>query len=340
MYPRAVQNPLPVWIAVGGTPESAVRAGHFGLPMAIAIIGGMPERFHVFAELHRRAAEQAGHPRPQLSINSHGFIADTSQAAMDVAFPAFKHQMDRIGRERGWPPMTREQFEASCTLRGANFVGSPQQIIDKIMFQYEIFGHDRFTLQFTVGSMPHDKVMRSIELFGTQVAPVVRKEVARRTAAGASTEATTEGLTEGTTEGTTQGSTVAATKGTARPADGRSGPARLRTERLGAAPPTSDNASGIRGSPVRRRNPRAGASNEPARGLPRLETRPCSPLRRLLSVSVGEDSRSPLHWDRPAASASGQSNTGYATCKAVPGSRRANQRPVRFGQGSARRLLQ
>ena len=183
------------------------RAG-FGLPMAIAIIGGLPERFSVFAELHRRAAEQAGHPRPQLSINSHGFIADTSQEAMDIAFPAFKYQMDRIGRERGWPPMTREQFEASCTLRGANFVGSPQQVIDKILYQHEIFGHDRFTLQITVGSMPHDKVMRAIELFGTEVAPVVRKEVARRTAAGASTEATTEGSTEGTTEGTTQGSTV------------------------------------------------------------------------------------------------------------------------------------
>ncbi|MFS8581898.1 MAG: LLM class flavin-dependent oxidoreductase [Limnochordales bacterium] len=184
VYPRAKQERLPVWIAVGGTPESAVRAGRLGLPMAIAIIGGLPERFSVFAELHRRAAEQAGHPRPPLSINSHGFIADTSQEAMDIAYPAFKYQMDRIGRERGWPPMTREQFEASCTLRGANFVGSPQQVIDKILYQYEIFGHDRFTLQITVGSMPHDKVMRAIELFGTEVAPVVRKEVARKRSGG------------------------------------------------------------------------------------------------------------------------------------------------------------
>lgn len=183
VYPRAVQNPLPVWIAVGGTARSAVRAGSLGLPMAIAIIGGMPERFKVFAELHRRAAEQAGHPRPRLSINSHGFIAETSQEALDTAFPAFKHQMDRIGRERGWPPMTREQFDWSCTLHGANFVGSPQEIVEKILYQHEIFGHDRFTLQMTVGSLPHDKVLRSIELFGTKVAPAVRKALGMKTTA-------------------------------------------------------------------------------------------------------------------------------------------------------------
>lgn len=177
VYPRAVQDPIPVWIAVGGTPQSAVRAGRYGLPLAIAIIGGLPARFNVFADLHRRAAEEAGHGRPKLSINSHGFVADTSQEAIDTAFPAFKYQMDRIGRERGWPPMTRAQFEASCTLEGANFVGSPQQVIDKIMYQYEIFRHDRFMIQFSVGSLPHDKLMRSMELFGTEVAPVIRREL-------------------------------------------------------------------------------------------------------------------------------------------------------------------
>lgn len=190
VYPRAVQNPLPIWVAVGGTPESAVRAGYYGLPMAIAIIGGLPERFKVFADLHRQAAEKAGHPPPKLSINSHGFIAGTSQEAMELAFPAFKYQMDRIGRERGWPPMTREQFEWSCTLRGANFVGSPQQIVEKILYQHEIFGHDRFTLQMTVGSLPHDKVLRSIELFATVVAPAVRK------ALGAQAEAKAEAKPE------------------------------------------------------------------------------------------------------------------------------------------------
>ena len=177
VYPRPVQNPLPVWVAVGGTPASAARAGRLGLPMAIAIIGGVAERFRVFADIHREAARRAGHAPPRLSINSHGFIADTSQEAMDLAFPAWKLQMDRIGRERGWGPMSRAQLEASASLRGADFIGSPQQVIDKILYQHEIFGHDRFLLQMTVGSIPHDKVLRSIELFGTVVAPAVRRAV-------------------------------------------------------------------------------------------------------------------------------------------------------------------
>ncbi|HLT59439.1 MAG TPA: LLM class flavin-dependent oxidoreductase [Limnochordales bacterium] len=179
VYPRPVQDPLPVWVAVGGTPASAVRAGRLGLPMAIGIIGGVAERFRVLADLHREAAREAGHPPPRLSINSHGFIADTSQEAMDLAFPAWKLQMDRIGRERGWGPLSRAQLEASATLRGADFIGSPQQIIDKILYQHEIFGHDRFLLQMTVGSIPHDKVLRSIELFGTVVAPAVRRALGR-----------------------------------------------------------------------------------------------------------------------------------------------------------------
>lgn len=179
VYPRPLQKELPIWVAVGGTPESAVRAGALGLPMALAIIGGLPERFAPFAQLHRAAAEKAGHPRPRLSINSHGFLADDSQEAAEVAFPAFKEVMDRIGRERGWPPMTREQFEASRSLRGADFVGSPQQVIEKILYQHEIFGHDRFLLQLTVGTLPHKKVLRAIELLGTEVAPVIRRELSR-----------------------------------------------------------------------------------------------------------------------------------------------------------------
>jgi alkanesulfonate monooxygenase SsuD/methylene tetrahydromethanopterin reductase-like flavin-dependent oxidoreductase (luciferase family) len=142
--------------------------------MALAIIGGVPERFAPFAEIHRRAAREAGHPAPALSINSHGFIAETSQAAAELAFPAFKQTMDRIGRERGWPPLERDAFDASRTLRGANFVGSPQEVVEKILFQHEIFGHDRFLVQFTVGTLPHADVLRSIELFGTEVAPAVR----------------------------------------------------------------------------------------------------------------------------------------------------------------------
>ncbi len=177
VYPRPVQNPIPVWVAVGGTPESAYRTGRLGLPMALAIIGGYPEQFASMADLHRRGARDAGHSEPMLSINSHGFIAEDSQRARDLAYPAFKLTMDRIGRERGWSPMSREQFDASCTLRGANAVGSPQEIIDKILYQHEIFGHHRFLLQLTVGSIPHKKVMKAIELLGSKVAPAVRKEL-------------------------------------------------------------------------------------------------------------------------------------------------------------------
>jgi probable LLM family oxidoreductase len=184
VYPRPLQRPIPIWIAVGGNPESAMRAGRLGLPMALAIIGGLPERFAVFAKLHRTAAREAGHdPVPALSINSHGFIAETSRRALDASFPAFAATMNKIGRERGWPPMSRADYEASTELRGANVVGSPQQVIEKILFQHEIFGHDRFLLQFTVGSIPHDAVMRSIELYGTEVAPAVRSAVPASAAA-------------------------------------------------------------------------------------------------------------------------------------------------------------
>ncbi|MDH4111599.1 MAG: LLM class flavin-dependent oxidoreductase [Actinomycetota bacterium] len=181
VYPRPVQDPLPIWVAVGGAPESAFRAGTLGLPMALAIIGGLAERFAPFAELHRDAAHQAGHdPLPALSINSHGYVAETSQQALDDSFPHVAVMMNKIGRERGWPPLTRERYDGEATLRGANFVGSPQQVIEKILFQHEIFEHDRFLVQFGVGALPHDKLMRSIELFGTEVAPAVRRELAAR----------------------------------------------------------------------------------------------------------------------------------------------------------------
>lgn len=183
VYPRPLQEPLPIWVAVGGTPESAVRAGMLGLPMALAIIGGLPERFAPFAELHRRAAEEAGHGRLPLSINSHGFIADDARQAADDYFPPLKSMMDKIGRERGWSPLARADYDAMLDVRGAIVVGSPEEVAEKILFQHEIFEHDRFMIQFTVGAMPHDKIMRSIELFGTEVAPVVHAELARRTVA-------------------------------------------------------------------------------------------------------------------------------------------------------------
>ncbi|HVD69833.1 MAG TPA: LLM class flavin-dependent oxidoreductase [Actinomycetota bacterium] len=181
VYPRPVQDPLPIWVAVGGAPESAFRAGTLGLPMAIAIIGGLAERFAPFAELHHDAARQAGFdPVPPISINSHGYIAETTEQAIEESFPYVAAMMNTIGKERGWPPMTLDQYAASATLRGANFVGSPQDVIDKILFQYDVFHHERFLVQFSVGTLPHDKLMRSIELLGKEVVPVVKQELARR----------------------------------------------------------------------------------------------------------------------------------------------------------------
>jgi len=182
VYPRPVQNPLPVWIGIGGTPQSAVRAGRLGLPMTIAIIGGMPERFGAFVEKYRMAAERAGHAPSKLpvGINSHAYVAETSQAAADQFFGPYSAMMNKIGRERGWTAMTRSDFEALRSLRGALAVGSPQQVIEKILYQHEIFKHQRFLAQISVGAMPHAQVMRAIELFGTKVAPAVREATAGR----------------------------------------------------------------------------------------------------------------------------------------------------------------
>jgi probable LLM family oxidoreductase len=192
VYPRPVQDPLPIWIAVGGTPRSVVRAALLGLPLAIAIIGGQPERFAPLASLYREAASQAGHDpaRLPISINSHAYVAWTSRQAGDEYFPAYAAMMNRIGRERGWSAMTREQFEAGRSPRGALVVGSPEEVAEKILFEHEIFGHQRFMAQISVGAMPHEKVMRAIELYGTEVAPAVRKELARRSASSAGGPAT------------------------------------------------------------------------------------------------------------------------------------------------------
>lgn len=180
VYPRPLQQPLPVWIAVGGTPQSVVRAGTLGLPLAIAIIGGMPERFTPFVQLYREAAQRAGHDPATLkvSINSHGFIADTVEHAVSVAYGPYIDTMGRIGRERGWPMPTRQQFDFERSPRGAMLLGSPQEVIDKILFEHELFGMDRMLIQFSVGPMPHKDMLRCIELYGTVVAPAVRKALA------------------------------------------------------------------------------------------------------------------------------------------------------------------
>jgi probable LLM family oxidoreductase len=177
VYPRPVRDPLPVWAAVGGTPQSVVRAATLGLPMALAIIGGAPERFVPMVQLYRDAARRAGHDPAALpvSINSHGFIADDAARAVELAWPPYLEQMGRIGRERGWPPPTRARFDAEVAARGALLVGSPTEVVDKILYEHELFGNQRFLLQLSVGTMPHAELMRAIELYGTVVAPAVRK---------------------------------------------------------------------------------------------------------------------------------------------------------------------
>ena len=177
VYPRPVQDPLPVWIAVGGTPTSAVRAGMLGIPMAVAIIGGQPAQFVPLVGLYREALERGGHDpnTVPLSINAHGYVAETMEQALEESFPAHKAAMDRIGRERGWPPMRQEQFAAGAAPGGHLALGSPDDVARKIIEQHTLFNHDRFLLQISVGTMPHDKVLKAIELFGTQVAPKVRE---------------------------------------------------------------------------------------------------------------------------------------------------------------------
>jgi alkanesulfonate monooxygenase SsuD/methylene tetrahydromethanopterin reductase-like flavin-dependent oxidoreductase (luciferase family) len=181
VYPRPFHEKLPIWVAIGGTPESVERAAKLGLPMMLAIIGGTPDRFAPYVQYYRDTATKAGHDVKSLGvgINSHCFIADTSQKAADEFYPSYAQVMSRIGRERGWPPMNRENYNEMIAPHGSLLVGSVQQVIDKILYEYELFSHTRFLAQMTVGTMPHDKVMRAIELFGTQVAPAVRKAVGK-----------------------------------------------------------------------------------------------------------------------------------------------------------------
>jgi probable LLM family oxidoreductase len=182
IYPRPVQDPLPVWVAVGGTPESVARAGVLGLPLTLAIIGGQPERFAPLVALYRQSAAEAGHDIRPLAINSHAFVGATSQEA-DAAFAQpYLAMMNRIGRERGWPPSGRPEYEALRSPRGAVAAGSPEQVAEKILFEHHLFANTRYVGQMSVGAVKHSDVMRSIELFGTEVAPVVRAEVARRQA--------------------------------------------------------------------------------------------------------------------------------------------------------------
>ena len=176
VFPRPEQDPLPVWIAVGGTPQSVARAGTLGLPLALAIIGGAPERFVALIELHREAARRAGRDPAALpvAVHLHGFLADTTQAAIDTFYGPYAAAMTQIGRERGWPPMSPDQFHGLRAPRGSLAVGSPQEVTEKLLFVREILGADRILLHLSVGTMPHAQVMRAIELLGSEVAPALR----------------------------------------------------------------------------------------------------------------------------------------------------------------------
>jgi probable LLM family oxidoreductase len=187
VWPRPVQDPLPIWVAVGGSPGSVVRAGTLGLPLTLAIIGGEPDRFAPLVELYRRSAADAGHDPAELpvAINTHAFVAETLEAADRAFAPSYLEVMNRVGRERGWPPSGRAQYEALRSPRGALNVGTVEQVAERILRVHELFDNDRYIGQMSLGAIDHAAVLRSMELFGTEVAPLVRAEVARREAAAA-----------------------------------------------------------------------------------------------------------------------------------------------------------
>lgn len=180
VYPRPYQDEIPIWIAVGGTPQSVVRAATLGLPVALAIIGGEPARFAPLFQLYREAARRAGHDPQKLatSINVHGFVGETTEQAADDFYLPQAEVMNRIGRERGWPPTSRAHFDQARSPRGALFVGDPEQVAEKILATHALFRNDRFLIQMAIGIVPHVKLMKAIELYGTKVAPIVRKELA------------------------------------------------------------------------------------------------------------------------------------------------------------------
>lgn len=180
VYPRPYQKELPIWVAVGGTPASVVRAATYGLPLAIAIIGGQPARFVPFTKLYKDTWQKQGHSpeKMQLAINFHGYIADESKQAADEFYGPYAYLMTQLGRERGWSPMDREHYEMMREPDGSLVVGSPQQVIDKLLYAYELFGNTRFLFHISVGTLPHKQVLRAIELLGTVVAPAVKKAIA------------------------------------------------------------------------------------------------------------------------------------------------------------------
>ena len=179
VFPRASNNgKLPIWIAVGGTPESILRAARLGLPLMLAIIGGMPRQFMPLVEYYKREYAKHGHDgsKMELGIHSHTFVSE-SAAVVDGYYENYAAQMSRIGKERGWPPYSKPQYEGGRSREGALFIGDPAEVVDKILYMREMFGITRFIAHMDVGAPSHDLMMKSIELFGTKVAPAIRKAV-------------------------------------------------------------------------------------------------------------------------------------------------------------------
>ena len=181
VYPRTEQNPLPVWIGSGGNSDSVIRAGLLGLPLVLAIIGGSPLQFEPLVQLYKKAVKHAGHDFAKLPVasHSHGFVAETTEIAADKFFPSTQQAMTTLGKERGWGQYTRSTFDAARSFEGALYVGDPKTVADKIIHLRKNVGITRFMLHVPVGTMPHDDVMRAIELLGKEVAPMVREEVAK-----------------------------------------------------------------------------------------------------------------------------------------------------------------
>jgi probable LLM family oxidoreductase len=181
VYPRPVQDPLPIWVGVGGTPQSFVRAGTLGLPLMVAIIGGETRRFRPLVDLYREAGKRAGHPPERLKVGMHspGFVAATSKEAADQYFPGFAKAVSDIGKERGWRPMTRRDFDAQLGPEGALLIGDPDEVAEKIVRHSEALGGvSRVTFQMNAASLPHESLLSAIELIGTRVAPAVREKLA------------------------------------------------------------------------------------------------------------------------------------------------------------------
>src|ERR1700723_2326358 len=177
VYPRPLQNPLPIWVGVGGTPASFVRAGMLGLPLMVAIIGGEPHRFRPLIDLYREAGRRAGHPAEKLKVGLHsiGFLADTTQKAADDFYPGYPHTFTEIGKERGWPPTTRAQFDATRGPKGALIIGDAETVTEKILYINEALGGiSRITFQMGVSTLPHAKMLHAIEILGKRVSPLVR----------------------------------------------------------------------------------------------------------------------------------------------------------------------